>query len=95
MAGGNRTYWRNCCKILNADLVAGQVQHGVQHGRRVPIGKHEAIAIAPFGIRRVVAHELMKEEIERGGIAQRGARMPLFAFSTASTARNRNALIDN
>ena len=66
MAGGNRTVLAKLLQILNADFVACQVQYGVQHGGRVSIGQHEAIAIGPFGIRRVVAHELMKEEIHGG-----------------------------
>ena len=75
MAGSDRTPLAKPLQIFDADLVAGQVQHGVEHGRRMPIGEHKAIAIAPFGVRRVVAHDLMKEEIHRGGIAQWRPRM--------------------
>ena len=42
----------------------------------MPVGEHEAIAIAPLGVGRVVAHELMKEQIRHGRIAQRRPRVP-------------------
>ena len=63
MAGRDRALLAKLLQIFDADLVAGQVQHGVEHGGRMPVGQHEAIAIGPLGVRRVVAHELMKEEI--------------------------------
>ena len=37
----------------------------------MPIGQNEPIAISPFGIGRVVAHELVKEQVHQGGVAQR------------------------
>jgi hypothetical protein len=40
------------------------------------IGQYKAVAIAPLGVGRVVAHKLMKEEIHGGGIAQRRPRVP-------------------
>jgi hypothetical protein len=42
----------------------------------MPIGKHEAIAVGPLGVRRIMAHELMKEQVRHGRIAQRRSRVP-------------------
>lgn len=44
-------------QILDGDIVARQMQHGILQRARVPIGQDEAIAIDPRRIRRAVRHD--------------------------------------
>ena len=76
MTRGDRAILAELLQIFDGDLVAGQVQYRVEHRRRMAVGQHKAIAIAPLGVGRVVAHEFVKEEIHGGGIAQRRPGVP-------------------
>ena len=43
-------------------LVAGQVEQTVQQHRAMAVGKNEAVAVDPMGVRGVELHELLEED---------------------------------
>ena len=54
--GGLRSELPEALDVLEADVVSTQVQRRVQQHRGVPAGQHEAVAVGPGGIARVVLH---------------------------------------
>ncbi len=53
-------------EILEAHVVAGEVQHRIEEHRRVPAREHEAVAVGPVGFRRVVVHDACPEHVCEG-----------------------------
>ncbi len=51
--------------VLQRKVVASEVEQGVEQHRRVTAGKHEAVAVGPVGIGRVVAQEVAPEDVCR------------------------------
>ena len=61
-------------EVLNGDWVAHKVEHHVQEGDRVPIGKNKAVSVHPLAVLRVGLH-LGKQNVGSGSHAHWGARM--------------------
>ena len=67
--------WRKCFSSLDRQVVAGQVQQRVLQHRAVAVGQHEAVAVEPLRIVRVVAQEVVPQHFGDVGHAHRHARM--------------------
>jgi hypothetical protein len=62
-------------QLLDRQVVTGQVQQGVDEHRAVAVGQHEAVAIGPGGVRRVVAEEIVPQHLRYVRHAHRRAGM--------------------
>ncbi len=62
-------------EVVDAQVVAGQVQHGVEQHARVARGEHEAVAVRPRGVGRVVPEVTREERVRDGRGAHGHARM--------------------
>ena len=62
-------------QLLERELVAGEVQRAVEQHRAVPCREHEAVAIGPAGVARVVAHDARVEQIGGGRHRHRHPRV--------------------
>jgi hypothetical protein len=62
-------------QILNRDIVARQMQHGILQRTGVAIGQDEAIAIDPRRIRRTVRHSVGPQDVRHGRAAHGSAGM--------------------
>ena len=62
-------------QLLEREIVAGQVQQRVEQHRAVPGGEHEAVAVRPRGVARIVAQEARPKHIGHRGGAHRHAGM--------------------
>jgi len=56
-------------------VVAGQVQQRVLQHRAVTVGEHEAVAVGPPGVGRVVPEEIVPQHFGDVGHAHRHARV--------------------
>ena len=54
VAGGLAVQLAEVLQLAHGQLVAGEVQQRVQQHRAVAVGQHEAVAVDPFGVARVV-----------------------------------------
>ena len=63
-------------QVLEGEVVAGQVEHGVQQDAGVPVGQHEAVAVGPVGVARVVAHDPRPQHVGQRGQRHGRARVP-------------------
>ena len=63
-------------QLIERQVVAEQVQQRVQQRRAVARAQHEAIAIPPARIARIVAQEAAPEHVRHRRRAERQARMP-------------------
>lgn len=77
--------------IVEADVVAAQVQHRIQQHRGMSDREHEAITIGPVGRCRVVLQVLREEHVSCGSQRHRRTRVPEFARCTASIESTRTA----
>ena len=62
--------------VLEADVVAGQVQGRIQQHRRVPAREHEPIAVRPVRLMRAVAHDPRVQDVRDRRQGHRGSRVP-------------------
>ena len=62
-------------EVVHRDVVARQVQRRVQEHRAVAGAEHEAVAIGPVRIGRVVVHVAREEQVRRGRHRHRHARV--------------------
>ncbi|OIQ68027.1 hypothetical protein GALL_503870 [mine drainage metagenome] len=60
-------------EFLNGEVVAGEVQQGVDQHRTVTVGQHEAVAVGPMRIGRVVVHVVAPQHLGDVGHAHRRA----------------------
>ena len=75
VAGGARVQLAEALELIQRQVVAGQVQQRVlQHGA-VAVGQHEAVAVEPLGIGRVVPEEIVPYHLGNVGHAHRHARV--------------------
>ena len=56
-------------EVLELEAPAAEVQLDVQRHARVAAREHEAVAARPVRVGRVVAHDLLEEQVRRGGQA--------------------------
>ena len=54
-------------QVLEREVVAGEVEHGVLQDARVAVGEHEPVAVRPLRVERVVAHDAGPEHVRQGG----------------------------
>ena len=54
---------RNFLQLLDRQRIAGQVQHRVQQHRAVAVREHEAVAVGPVRIARVVLEEVAPQHL--------------------------------
>ena len=64
--------------VLDRQVVAAEMQGGVEEHRRVPARQHETVAIRPVRMRRIVAEVPGEQAIGERGKPHRRARMPGF-----------------
>jgi hypothetical protein len=50
-------------QVLDLEGVAGQIKQGIQQHRAVPVGQHEAVAIDPARVARVVPEEAPPQDL--------------------------------
>jgi hypothetical protein len=62
-------------QVLDRQVVAGQVQQGVDQHRAMAVGQHEAVAIGPLRVARVVAQMFGPQGFGDFRHAHRGAGM--------------------
>ena len=62
-------------QLVERQIVTGQMQQAVQQHRTVPRREHEAVAIEPVRIFRIVLQELRPQRVSHGGGAHRHAGM--------------------
>ena len=60
-------------QVVELESVAVQVQRGVLQDRRVPVGKNEAVAVAPLRLRRIMAHHPAVQHVSERGERHRRA----------------------
>ena len=85
MAGGHRAELAELLEVvLEADVVAGQVQGRVQQHRRVPAREHEPVAVGPLRLTGAVAHDPRVQDIRD---RRQRHRRPRVARSSLSARR--------
>ena len=62
-------------QVVDRQIVAGQVQQGVDQHRAVAVGEHEAVAVGPLGVGRVVAQVVVPQHLGDLGHAHGRARV--------------------
>ena len=67
-------------QVVKGQIVACQVQHGVQQRRAVARGQDEAVPVEPFGVRRIIFHKFIPYGIHQGRCAQRESGVPGFCL---------------
>ncbi len=67
-------------EIVDRQCVAGEMQQRVQQHRAVSVGEHEAVAIPPRRIRRIVLKEIAPQDFGDVGHAHRRARVARVRF---------------
>ena len=71
MAGRSAAELAELLDVVEAEVVAGEIEQAVEQHRAVARGQHEAVAAEPLRILRVVAHEARVEQVSRGRHAHR------------------------
>lgn len=66
VAGGKGAQLAELSQILDTEVVARQVKHGIQKSTRVSVGKNEAVAVGPLGVLRRIVHELREKNVSDG-----------------------------
>jgi hypothetical protein len=75
MPGGLRVQLAEALQLFDRQRVAGEVQQGVLQHRTVTVGEHEAVAVGPLRVGRVVGEEIVPQHFGDVGHAHRHARM--------------------
>ena len=75
VAGGLAVELAEALQLGDRQVVAGQVQQRVDQHRAVAIGEHEAVAVGPLGVGRVVAQVMTPQHLGDLGHAHRRARV--------------------
>ena len=75
MAGGAGAQLAEVADVVHAQVVAGEVQHGIEQHGGVTVGQHEAVTIHPAGIGGIVFEAVAPEGFGHVGHAQGGAGM--------------------
>ncbi len=60
-------------EVVEGEPVAGQVQHRVEQDRRVAVREHEAIAVGPERVGRIVPHDPREQHVGERGECHRGS----------------------
>ncbi len=70
-------------QVLQREVVAGQVEHGVLQDAGVAARQDEAVAIGPLRMERVVAHDARPQHVGEGGQRHRRTGVPGVALVRA------------
>ena len=62
-------------EVLDAEVVPGEVQQGVDQHGAVPVGEHEAITVGPSGVGRIMAQVVVPQDLGDVSHAHGGTRM--------------------
>lgn len=62
-------------QVVQGQVIASQMQHGVQQCARMSIGKHKAISVGPLGVLGRVVHHLGEQNVCDRGAAHRSTRV--------------------
>ncbi|CAM5581502.1 hypothetical protein SCYAM73S_04252 [Streptomyces cyaneofuscatus] len=73
VAGGAGAPGSQRLQVVQLHAVTAQVQLDVEGEAGVAAGEHEAVAAEPLVVGRVVAHDLLEEQVREGRQAHRGA----------------------
>ena len=76
-------------EVVEGEVVAGEVEHRVLQRARVPVRQHEAVAVRPRRVRRVVRHHLDHSRCAIGAQPIAAPGWPELACCTMSAARTR------
>ena len=63
MAGSLGMKLAEALDFLHRQVIAGEVQQGVNQHRAVPIGQYEPVAVSPLGIGRIVAQMMNPQNL--------------------------------
>ena len=75
VAGGPRAPLAEAFQIVQRHIVAGEKQRPIQQRRGVSIRQHKTVPVGPLGVRRIVLHQLVKQQIGHRRATQRSAGM--------------------
>jgi len=67
-------------QFVQRQVVAGEMQRGVQHHRGVARGEDKTVTVRPPGVGRIVLEKAVKDHIGQGGRTHRCARVPGIRF---------------
>jgi hypothetical protein len=73
VAGGAAAELAEVLQVVEAQVVAGQMQQRVEQHRAVAVGQHEAVAVRPFRVGRVVLQVVSPQHFGDVGHAHWGA----------------------
>ena len=76
VAGRARPEGPERLEVVELEAVAAQVQHRVLQDRRMAVGQHEAVAVGPLRVGRVVAHDPAVEHVGERSERHRRALVP-------------------
>ncbi|MCY1515307.1 hypothetical protein D9M68_498890 [compost metagenome] len=80
VARGARAKLAELLQVLDAEVVAGQVQQRIDQHRAVAVGQHEAVAVGPLRIGRVVAQVIAPQHFGDVRHAHWGTGMAAVGF---------------
>jgi len=80
MPGGFRMQLPELLDVLDRQVVTGQMQQRVKQHRAVAVGEHEAVAIGPLRVGRIVLQVVIPEHLGDLGHAHRRARVARFGL---------------
>ena len=96
MAGRDAAPFAKLFDLFERKIITGEVQQAVQQHRSVPRREHEAIAVEPFGIGRIVFEEPGPQHIRHRRGTHRHSRVPALSLLHSvhgEKAQSVNALI--
>ena len=67
-------------QVFHRHVIPSEVEHPVQHRRRVPVRQNKAVPVRPFRVLRIVLHQLVKEQVSDGRATQRSAWVAGFSL---------------
>ncbi len=70
VAGGVRSPLAELLELLHGKVVTGEVQRAVEQRGGVAVRQDEAVAVDPLGVRGIVLHQLVVQQIGDGGAAE-------------------------
>ncbi len=80
MAGGTGVKLAEIFQVLDTEVISGQMQQRVDQHRTMAIGEHEAVAIDPVRVSRVVSQVIMPEHFGDIGHSHRSAGVSRIGF---------------
>jgi hypothetical protein len=61
--------------LVDGEIVAGEVEHRIEQHRGMAVRQHEAVAVGPVGVRRIVLEVAPPQRLSDVGKPHRSARM--------------------